>query len=83
MILITGFERRLFMAFTVTFPVDIGTFVIVDYKGIDLSKNQNHYWVELELFHVINVLIIKKMIILLWFLDIKIHGVENICLMRS
>lgn len=26
------------MAFTVTFPVDIGTFVIVDYKGIDLSK---------------------------------------------
>ena len=26
------------MSFTVTFPVDIGTFVIVDHEGIDLTK---------------------------------------------
>ena len=26
------------MAFTVNFPVDTGTFVITDYKDVDLSK---------------------------------------------
>lgn len=26
------------MSFTKTFPIDIGTFVIVDYKNIDLTK---------------------------------------------
>ena len=29
------------MAFTLTFPIDTGTFVIVDHKGVDLSESKN------------------------------------------
>ena len=29
------------MAFTITFPIDIGTHVIVDHEGIDLSNPKN------------------------------------------
>ena len=29
------------MSFTINFPVDIGTFVIVDYENIDLNKSKS------------------------------------------